>query len=875
MAVEAKCSQAKEDLIELSKPDTPDLSINQQFFPRDSILQLLTKERTLDILTCRCQKCQEDSNYQVIVERSHEYASRIVGNERGERSPADTAVSLFALLIYIGRPLFIIGFLSRDGGANDNTLEIGLSSFKSKTLQETYWPKYLRMNPRGAAALASEFKWHIYQFAVPHMKDPSYSVYDGRTIMPFVNETPLGEMSEDGEFKNPGAYGRVFAFDIWPEYNRFPHAREVRRFARKELKDTPPKWFRAEKDNLDKVSLLNDKHIVKIIKAYRHGGTFNIIFPLAKTNLYQYLRDPQFETDDMHAGLPELNPLWNQVSGITKALHRIISFDVSDPTSDGSFYGFHFDLKPENILIQDDNSFVISDFGQATFKKVGGTSSRVIGNGGTDAFAPPEIDNLNTKQSGKYDIWSLGCILVEIATFVARGRAGLRSLDEIRHTKLLDSNKEDDRFFESVPGTEGFRMKPAISSWITGLPSSPQIRAGRSRQFMEEIVVLSQKMLTIDVEKRIPSSETTRLMRDILQKYQTDPVAPVARVAAYTAEGNESSLGTQILGNIKTMWYHRNDDWVKAMMSVFEDPHGYLRLVILGNGSPDTYLGARSDVKLIPRYIWDSEERRSSEQERKLSESSLYFSPMDDRGPRVFNRIKFSFSDLKEARIIQSLLTGQCVYESFTLDSVSHDVCPSLTRKILSLCRSGKGPSRIKADESAFAVQLWSEMTYADPASRENTRARPQHGRSILHPHEATRRRVVILYRKKIVTIPMAKNVVVEKPTEDGPNDVLRFVPTDKTRDKYFLVSELQSTPHPSDEDPYPGIPLCKSKLRDLEEQTEFDCRYFELKFRRPEDLKAFYKKYLVLKENWAKENRAIFGRGMRESYRTARVRVK
>lgn len=255
----------------------------------------------------------------------------------------------------------------------------------------------------------------------------------------------------------------------------------------------------------------------------------------------------------MHTGLPELNPVWNQFSGVAKALHRIISYDVSDPTSDGSFYGFHFDLKPENVLVQDDNTFVISDFGQATFKKVGGTSSRVIGNGGTDAFAPPEIDNLDTKQSGKYDIWSLGCILVEIATFVALGRNGLFKLDRIRHTKLSHSNKEDDRFFESVPGTAGFRMKPAISSWITSLPSSPQIRAGRSRQFMDEIVVLAQKMLTIDVEKRIPSSETTRVMRDILQKYQRDPVAPIARVVAYTAERDESSLGTQILADIKSV----------------------------------------------------------------------------------------------------------------------------------------------------------------------------------------------------------------------------------------------------------------------------------------------------------------------------------
>lgn len=40
-------------------------------------------------------------------------------------------------------------------------------------------------------------------------------------------------------------------------------------------------------------------------------------------------------------------------------------------------------------------------------------------------------------------------------------------------------------------------------------------------------------------------------------------------------------------------------------------------------------------------------------------------------------------------------------------------------------------------------------------------------------------------------------------------------------------------------------------------------------------DLKAFYKKYLVLKENWSKENRAIFGKGVKESCRTSRLRVE
>lgn len=220
--VEAKCHKAKVELIALSIPDTPDLSINQRFFPKDKILQLLTREKVLDILTCPCQKCHNDLDYQGTVERFSKYAGCIAGNEHRERSSADTAVSLFALLIHIGSLLFIIGFLSRDGGANNNTLETGLSGFKSKALQETYWPKYRRLNLQGAAALATEFKWHIYQFAVPHMNNSSYSIYDERTIMPFVNETPLGEMTEDGEFKKLGTYRRVFAFDIWPEYNKFP-----------------------------------------------------------------------------------------------------------------------------------------------------------------------------------------------------------------------------------------------------------------------------------------------------------------------------------------------------------------------------------------------------------------------------------------------------------------------------------------------------------------------------------------------------------------------------------------------------------------------------------------------------------------------------
>lgn len=221
LAGQAECFKAREALIALAVPDTPELSINQRFFPRNSILELLTKERVVHILQCGCQQCQEDVTYQVTNnERFDEFAGRIVGSEGQEKITANTAVSLLALLIYIRRPIFIIGFLLRNGGANDNTFEIELVDATLAALQDRYWPKYKRLNNRGAASLAAEFSWHINQFAVPHMNDSPYSTYDERTIMPFVNETQIGH-TEDGEFVNPGSYGKVFAFDIWPEYNKF------------------------------------------------------------------------------------------------------------------------------------------------------------------------------------------------------------------------------------------------------------------------------------------------------------------------------------------------------------------------------------------------------------------------------------------------------------------------------------------------------------------------------------------------------------------------------------------------------------------------------------------------------------------------------
>ena len=93
-------------------------------------------------------------------------------------------------------------------------------------------------------------------------------------------------------------------------------------FARKELRSNDLGRFREELRNLEHVKRPEDPHLVKLIKAYKHGDRFNFIFPRAKTNLDQYLRDPAQGAPQGIRERPELSPLWIQALNITKALER-------------------------------------------------------------------------------------------------------------------------------------------------------------------------------------------------------------------------------------------------------------------------------------------------------------------------------------------------------------------------------------------------------------------------------------------------------------------------------------------------------------------------------------------------------------------------
>ena len=127
--------------------------------------------------------------------------------------------------------------------------------------------------------------------------------------------------------------------------------------------------------------------------------------------------------------------------------------DIINQTSEGLYYLhskgiIHRDIKSSNIFLTKDNTVRIGDFGLA--KKIKYDKSLLMTKVGTDCYMAPEV--IRGEKYGKAaDIWSLGCVILEMATlnfmWMYDSSIGMRAVTH-RETFLeeytSDINKEDE-----------------------------------------------------------------------------------------------------------------------------------------------------------------------------------------------------------------------------------------------------------------------------------------------------------------------------------------------------------------------------------------------------------------------------------------------
>ncbi|KAK3313292.1 kinase-like domain-containing protein, partial [Apodospora peruviana] len=299
-----------------------------------------------------------------------------------------------------------------------------------------------------------------------------------KIILPFIEDS--SDSSTEGGFSN------VWRVKIHrAHHNQCPSKNPTDNpsYAIKRLQKNDEKAFKDEVQALKRFSDKHHYHLINLLMTYHYRGQYHLVFPWADGNLLDFWKKyphHDFPPRDWNFAQWVARQWLAVVEGLqaihkaptsSSSLPRSETYDPNDPRS----HGRHGDMKPENILwfksghqyLQDPDDlglFVISDFGLTRFhrsKTVDQVSPTHLAR--TPTYRPPECDVSKTI-SQSYDIWTLGCVLLEFAIWYLHGweevdkaserraAAERQAIAEMRAAAAFADGREDvipgDKFFE-------------------------------------------------------------------------------------------------------------------------------------------------------------------------------------------------------------------------------------------------------------------------------------------------------------------------------------------------------------------------------------------------------------------------------------------
>jgi serine/threonine protein kinase len=158
----------------------------------------------------------------------------------------------------------------------------------------------------------------------------------------------------------------------------------------------------------------------------------------------------------------------------TQQSFDIVCTQVHEP-DEGRDYGRHGDIKPQNVLwFRKDTKnpefgiLKLSDFGLTTFHRALTTGVQTEGVRVTNTYAAPERE-IEETLSRPFDVWSLGCIFLEFATWMILGPKGITKFEQEREPDggHRSPNFQLDNFFTVFrDGDKKYRaaVKPSVSN---------------------------------------------------------------------------------------------------------------------------------------------------------------------------------------------------------------------------------------------------------------------------------------------------------------------------------------------------------------------------------------------------------------------------
>ncbi|KAK0669116.1 kinase-like domain-containing protein [Cercophora samala] len=294
----------------------------------------------------------------------------------------------------------------------------------------------------------------------------------------------------------------------------FEHYKHI---AVKEFKDQIS--FEKEASNLEQVQQLNNRHLIKLLGSCERGSAYYLIFQWANGGDLRSF----WENRD---GLPRTKKLllWilQQNLGIIGALRDLHNSKLR-----------HGDIKPHNIFLFqfedgadiESGLLVIGDFGisrfhtQATVNRVGGTNTAEV----TVLYEAPEAESdrqLNRPRSRKYDIWSLGCMLLEFIVWFVYKFEAVESFRRRRNASSRDPTTAPGNFFIQ-PEAGVIELHSQVLEAIAHLRQDSRCQEDRALGAL--ITLIQQRLLRTDPADRAEASEVYDKFKQIVDTACADP----------------------------------------------------------------------------------------------------------------------------------------------------------------------------------------------------------------------------------------------------------------------------------------------------------------------------------------------------------------
>ncbi|KIW16790.1 hypothetical protein PV08_03980 [Exophiala spinifera] len=365
-----------------------------------------------------------------------------------------------------------------------------------------------------------------------------------RTLLPLPPDTftYIRNTATTAKTLGEGAFGCVYPVTIDPAHQQFQDGSRTSYAVKQFYHDSESRQaFQREVINNKQIARFPHKGITASILSWTMDGECYILYPAAECDLGTFMssRAPPRVID-------ESTTLWffrrlKDLSDAISHIHmpRSLQPKAESPAIDSNnelFIGCHHDLKPENILVFADEvsgnlTFKLSDFGSASFVPWSDDDDHSTSpHRGTVMYEAPEVLSRG-KDSRPYDLWSLGCIMLELLLWLVgtNEEDGQVAFSTRREHDISDQLPTDDAFWYKKGSN--ILLKPAVHAHLDELE---QVHCSRY-PLLRPIPSVIRALLVIDPTKRLSASELSDQLHDAIEE-----------IESLLSNGSASSLGPSL-----------------------------------------------------------------------------------------------------------------------------------------------------------------------------------------------------------------------------------------------------------------------------------------------------------------------------------------